>query len=253
MQNVVTHDAMGQALYDCFRGEKDHYIIERDDGYMNSSHLTPYFAEFGEWSDIEKRMPEFVHGHVLDVGCGAGRHTLHLQNMGFRVTAIDNSPMAIEVATTRGVKEAHCISVDDVAINPNFTFGEDASFDSIVMMGHNIGLLHGAEEGKNLLKAFHKISTSGARIIGSTREPGLTKDRDHISYQQWNLERGRMRGQVRFRIRHRKLVGEWLDYLFLSPNELEELADSTGWKLENVIRGNGEFGGESYLAVLLKQ
>lgn len=34
-------------------------------------------------------------GRALDLGCGPGRHALHLARLGWRVTAVDNSPVAI--------------------------------------------------------------------------------------------------------------------------------------------------------------
>lgn len=250
--NTFSDDAWGQAILDCHRGIEDHYIIERNDGYMDASSLEGYFADFKNWSDIERRMPEFVMGRVLDVGCGAGRHALHLQDNGFTVLGIDRSVIALEVAKERGVKRVCAISIDEIAEDPESFSAKYGVFDSIIMMGHNIGLLHGAVEGEKILKAFLRISSPHARVIGTTRDPKLTTSDDHRAYQKWNLENGRMRGQIKFRIRHRKLTGDWIDYLFLSPHELSDLADTSGWQLKDVIRGDGGFGNESYLAILSK-
>jgi SAM-dependent methyltransferase len=186
---------------------------------------------------------------VLDVGCGAGRHALHLQSLGFEVVGIDRSPLAIEVCKRRGVKNVFVISIDELAGGEV----EIGAFDSVIMMGHNIGLLHGWDEGRNILSGLSRITSPGARIIGTTRVPCKTDDPDHLAYQQWNRERGRMPGQIRFRIRHRKLASDWLDYLFLSPDEFRALAAGTGWRLETTLVGDGGFGGESYLVVLCKE
>ncbi len=48
---------------------------------------------------------EFVNGRVLDVGCGAGRHSLYLQKKGFDVLGIDVSPLAVKVCRLKGVKK----------------------------------------------------------------------------------------------------------------------------------------------------
>jgi cyclopropane fatty-acyl-phospholipid synthase-like methyltransferase len=40
-------------------------------------------------------------GRVLDLGCGRGRHTIHLAKRGFHVTAIDNDANAIDQLTER--------------------------------------------------------------------------------------------------------------------------------------------------------
>jgi SAM-dependent methyltransferase len=234
---------------DCLNGKETHYIVEREDGFADPGSLTMYFTDFADWSPIEKRMPEFVRGRVLDVGCGAGRHAIHLQNLGIEVVGIDQSPLATLVAKQRGVKQVHAVSIDEL-IEGGIDLG---IFDSVIMMGHNIGLLHGWNEGKKILAGLHRITSADARIIGTTRTPEETDDPDHLAYQAWNRERGRMPGQIRFRIRHRKLASDWLDYLFLSEEEFRRLSDGTGWRIETTIKGDGGFGDASYLAVLCKE
>jgi len=250
--NVCTNsgDAFGTALMDCFHGTETHYIVEREDGFADPSTLSPYFADYPEWGQAEKRMHEFVRGRVLDVGCGAGRHTLYLQRLGFEVVGIDKSPLAIEVAKQRGVKNACVVSLDELVVDGAPDLG---TFGSVIMMGNNIGLLHSFTEGRNTLKRLANVTSSDARIIGTTRTPGETNNPDHLAYQKWNRERGRMPGQIRFRIRHRRLAGDWMDYLILSREELEQLVEGTGWRLEATIDGDSEFGGRSYLAVLCKE
>jgi hypothetical protein len=85
----------------------------------------------------------------------------------------------------------------------------------------------------------------GGVVIGCGMNPYLTDDPDHRAYQQQNRARGRYPGQIRLRIRHRNLAGDWFDYLFTSPEELGELAALSGWRIEDITEP-----GPSYLAVL---
>lgn len=240
-------DAFGQALLDCYRGLATTYVIEREDGYIDPGQLTTYFTEHEDWPELEKPVPDLIHGRVLDVGCGAGRHCLHFQKIGLDAVGIDNSPLAVSVAKERGVKNAVAVSVDEMAGRNPPVLGR---FDSIVMLGHNIGLLHGLREGRKILSAFREITSPGARIVGTTCDAEKTGNKDHLEYQAWNISRGRMPGQIRFRIRHRRMRGEWMDYLFLSPEELEGLVAGTGWEVERISYGAAGFGNSSYLAVL---
>src|SRR5439155_545816 len=92
-----------------------------------------------DWNPVR---PELVcevrydSGRVLDVGCGGGCVCLHLQERGQDVVGIDVSPGAIEVCRRRGVRDVRLLSIDDV----DHSLGQ---FDTVVMLGNNIGLLGG--------------------------------------------------------------------------------------------------------------
>ena len=90
-------------------------IIERDDGYIaTGSDPGLYFREYRQWEPFERRAISYAYGRVLDVGCGAGRHSLYLQGQGLDVTAIDLSPGAVKVCKLRGVMRALVRSVTQV-------------------------------------------------------------------------------------------------------------------------------------------
>jgi hypothetical protein len=58
-----------------------------------------------------------------------------------------------------------------------------------------------------------------------------------------------MPGQVRLRVRYRTFATPWFDYLFLSPDELGDIADGTGWRVARIV-GDADPG---YVAVLEKE
>ncbi len=248
--DIDLKDAYGAALMACFRGEENRYVVERDDGYISIGRSDIYFQEYDAWSGLEQEMPSFVHGRVLDVGCGAGRHALYLQSRGHEVVGIDKSPLAVEVAKQRGVQYVLPLSIDDLVANPDPSLG---TFDSIVMMGHNIGLLHDFETGKRTLSRLAELTSPNGRIVGTTRDVSSTTKPYHLAYQEGNLRKGRMRGQIRLRIRYEMCVSDWFDYLFVSEQELRQMAHGTGWRLGKTIMGYGGFAGVSYLMVLCKE
>jgi len=92
-------DAFGRVLYDYSIGEYIHEVIEREDGFISVSKGPGiYFSEFDDWIPAEQEAMSFAFGRVLDIGCGAGRHALYLQDKGLDVLGLDSSPLALKVS-----------------------------------------------------------------------------------------------------------------------------------------------------------
>jgi len=227
----VNRDAYGELLLKQYRTRTDTAeIVERDDGYIDTgSDGGLYFRQYKQWSQVERRAIKLARGRVLDVGCGAGRHALHLQQDGFDVTGIDSSPGAIEVCKSRGLKQAIVRSITDVHL-----FKPD-SFETVIMFGNNFGLFGSPQRAKQILKKLHRITSADAQIIAGTLNPYKTNDPDHLDYHKLNKERNRMPGQIRMRVRYRRAIGAWFDYLFVSPEEMENIFRDTDWRITKFL------------------
>ena len=235
------HDAYGQEMWHCYKGHTSHEIVEREDGLIDIGTALPYFYQHAHWPVHEREAIQHAHGTVLDVGCGAGRVALYLQQQGHKVVAIDNSPLAIKVARLRGVKTARILSIRDIQTLKG-------PFDSIVMYGNNFGLFGGMTRARRLLAAMRKITSPHATILASASDPYKTSDPVHLAYQQRNRDRGRMSGQLRLRVRYRQFRGDWFDYLFASPAEVRAIVAKTGWTVSAIV----ESPGPGYVAILQK-
>jgi SAM-dependent methyltransferase len=237
-------DAYGQLIVAYLEGKLSYEIVERDDGSIGPSGGAPtYFAKYKNWPDWQKRAIKFARGRVLDIGAGAGRVSLYLQKRGCKVTAIDNSPLAIQVCRKRGVKDARVIAIDDVG---EFSPG---TFDTVVMYGNNFGLFGSRARAKQLLKTLHWRTTPNAVFIVESNDPYKTSDPSHLAYQKRNRKRGRMSGQLKIRIRFRESIGDWFDYLLVSQKEMQEILKGTGWKVREFF----DSGKSSYTAVIAKE
>jgi SAM-dependent methyltransferase len=245
-QITSRNDAFGLEMWACYKGGPPIEIVERDDGYIDAANSTgQYFAQFRDWPERQKRGMTFVRGRskALDVGCGAGRVSLYLQAQGFRVTAIDSSPLAVRLCKRRGVKDARVLAFDDLERI------RETEFDTVVMFGNNFGLFENARKAKRLLKQLHRMTTDGAVLIAETINPYKTNNPFHRRYQRRNRLRGRMAGQIRIRIRFHAFVTPWFDYLFVSPSEMKDILKDTGWKATNFL----EAARPSYVAVIEKE
>ncbi|MAF10834.1 methyltransferase type 11 [Candidatus Poribacteria bacterium] len=235
-------DAFGHMVRDHFRSGDAVEVIERDDGYIDTTAgAEAYFAPHDVWPPTKQAAIALVRGRVLDVGCGAGRVCLHLQERGLDVVGIDISPLAVETCRERGVRDACVLSITRVSRSLGI-------FDTVVMMGNNFGLFGNRQRARWLLRRLAGMTTADARIIAETMDPYMSDNPDHAGYHDCNRRRGRMGGQIRLRVRYKSHVGAWFDYLFVSKAEMSEILDGTGWRVAQFL----ESGGPGYIAVIEK-
>jgi len=234
-------DAFGQQFWAQYSGIESFEVMEREDGYIDVGDPKLYFTEYRDWAPFEQKAMEFVKGRVLDIGCGAGRHSLYLQQRGFDALGIDNSPLAIKVCRLRGLKKAEVMTIDEVNFKPN-------SFDTILMMGNNFGLFANFRKARRLLKRFYRMTSKDALIIAGTNDIYRTENPAHLRYQESNRRRGRMSGQIRMRLRLKEYTSKWFDYLMVSKGELNDILEGTGWKAKEFIDSDHS----SYICVMEK-
>ena len=244
--NMLTdiQDAYGHLLSDYHNGQENVEVVEREDGFIDVSRLGPlnYFAEYEDWAEHQRLAIAHATGQVLDIGCGVGRHCLYLQEHGHDVLGTDTSPLAIQTCQSRGLKNAVVAPITQLS-------SKIGTFDTILMMGHNFGLVGSYKRAKWLLRRFAAMTTDTAKIIAETLDPYQTEEPCHLAYHQFNRDRRRMSGQLRLRIRYRQYTTPWFDYLFVSKTEIEDILDGTAWRVERYIDAADT---PTYVAILSK-
>jgi SAM-dependent methyltransferase len=236
-------DAFGQQIYAYLKGKDALEIIERDDGYIDTSLNSKdlYFTYFKNWEKNEKEAIKFAKGKVLDIGCGAGRVELYLQKKGIDVLGIDNSPLSVKVCKLRGVKNVKNISITKInRLKPT-------KFRTVVMFGNNFGLFGNYKRSKYLLKELYKITSDDAIILAESRDPYKTNNPIHLAYHKLNKKQGRMGGELRMRVRFGTCIGNWFDYLLVSKSEMRSIIKGTGWEIKNFIDSKND-----YIAIIKK-
>jgi SAM-dependent methyltransferase len=224
-------DAFGHTMHDFLTDRAGYEIIERDDGFFSTS-AGPrhYFLEYGDWPACEQQAMEYVRGRVLDVGCGAGRHALYLQEQGFEVLGVDVSPLAIQVCQARGLRQAQVLSITQLSRRLG-------RFDTLLMLGNNFCLVGTPKRARWLLRRFYHMTPPDGRIVAGTRDPYQTDLPEHLAYHQRNRERGKMSGAARIRVRYKRFVSPWIDFLMLSKEELQTLLEGTRWGVREFLEG----------------
>ena len=228
MPNTDAYGALLQAHVD---ESEEIEIVERDDGFIDAHEgVWHYFTEFDDWFEEEKEAIGYANGHVLDIGCAAGRVCLYLQKEGYRTTGIDNSPGAIRLAKKRGVKNAICRSITRIDRRL-------APVDTFVMFGHNFGLFGNESRARWLLRKFKGLCNDDGLILATSRDASISDLPADVAYRRLNRRQGKLPGQMRVRIRYRDIRGPWFDFIFASKKEVIRIVDGTGWQVSHFIDG----------------
>jgi 2-polyprenyl-3-methyl-5-hydroxy-6-metoxy-1,4-benzoquinol methylase len=147
-------EPFGQALLDYWRGNKSAELIhEFKNGQKKRLSVSVFFRSHEEFLTTDNAI-EYCRGQILVVGAGTGGHALELEKQDYEITAIDICPQAVQIMTERGIKDAR---------QQDFLHFNSERFDTIFMLGHNIGMCETLNGIKGLIDT--KLSLSVSKIL----------------------------------------------------------------------------------------
>jgi len=222
-------DLFGRVLWDYYQGVSSEYFVRRDDNYGDRDGTARYFRSWEELPAHQRCLLGHARGQVLDVGAGAGAHSLVLQERGLRVMAIDKSPLAVAVCRARGVRDARVMD----ALAPEL---EDGGIDTVLMLGNNLGIAGSLHGLRSMLTSLRRIVRPGGQILAEFHDHTATHDPTHLRYQQWNTARGRYPGTVTMRIEHDGHCSHFFDWLLPKLSDLRSICADTGWRVARCIQ-----------------
>jgi SAM-dependent methyltransferase len=227
-------DVLGAAIWDYQHKKTGSKLwIHNPYGRKEEMPVEVYFRTVDEMPEMERLALQLCRGKVLDVGAGAGAHSLALQQLGIDVTAIDISPKAVEVAQQRGVQ---MIAQADI-----FQY-KSSKFDTLLLLMNGIGLtgtLAGLQ--RFLLHAKTLVKKSGQLIFDSS----------DIAYLYKNISKpaDKYYGEIVYQYEYQKEKTEPFSWLYVDRTTLGEIAASAGWQTEIIL----EDAYDQYLARLTQK
>ncbi|WP_296381008.1 class I SAM-dependent methyltransferase [Winogradskyella sp.] len=152
----MSKDLFGKALLDYQSGNYSEDLITSTNISDDDELPLPYlFRSYSSMPKLEQKALQFAKGKVLDVGCGAGNHTLWLQDKGLKVKAIDSSKGAIEVSKKRGVLNAE--------LKP--LLEETSTFDTILLLMNGTGIFQELAQVSKYLKHIKSLLNPNGQIL----------------------------------------------------------------------------------------
>ncbi len=225
----MSKDLFGKAILDYQQGNYSEDLVTETSISEEDELSLPYlFRSYDEMPKIERTALDLSFGNVLDVGCGAGSHSLFLQHeKGLHVTSIDISENAIKACSLRGLKDARFQDLLRL---------EGEVFDTILLLMNGAGMCGKLEnipdflqQLKTLLKPKGQILLDSSDIIymfDDTEDGGKLIPADVPYY-----------GEVIFTVKYKGEVDEPFNWLYIDYNTLRSAAMANGLDCELVQEG----------------
>ncbi|MEL6918686.1 MAG: class I SAM-dependent methyltransferase [Bacteroidota bacterium] len=235
---IYNVDVFGKAVLDYQLGNYDEDILTFSSLVEQDSIPLPYlFRGFDTMPPLEQKALGLCRGTILDIGCGAGSHSLYLQEKGMAVTALDSSKGAIKTCRLRGIKTTVCKDV--------YAYNE-AKFDTLLLLMNGIGL---AGKITNLNRFFGHLKSllkpDGQILVDSSDIIYMFQQDEDGGY--WIPDTDKYYGEVDFVITYKGLKSNSFPWLYLDYNTFKKEALNNNLTCEIVSLG----GHYDYLAKLL--
>lgn len=232
------NDVIGDALKDYLQGNRNAEINVHSDISEDSVIAVPYlFRKEVEMPALEREALKNCSGKVLDVGAGAGCHSLVLQGKGIAVSAIDTSAGAVEVMQKAGI---------DHVRNINFFELKNEQYNTILLLMNGIGIAGDLDGLNHLLEHAKTLLTDGGQIILDSSDLIYMYTEDDGSI--WVDLNSEYYGVVNYQMSYKNALGEWFKWLFVDQDTLKSYAEKHGYQFEILMDGEHY----DYLARLTK-
>lgn len=229
-------DLFGQAILDFqTHNSPEDLITETNISEADEMSVDYLFRSYNEMPKLEKKALQLAKGKILDVGCGAGSHSLYLQEKGFDVTAIDISPNAIKACQLRGVKNVRIQNLLEVENDPSESEQAKQKFDTILLLMNGTGIFGTlAETSKYLQKLKSLLNPNGQILIDSSDIIYMFDEDEDGSFL---VPANGYYGELTFTVSYKGQTEETFPWLYLDYNTLQNAAHANGLECELVVEG----------------
>lgn len=245
------HDPMGSAILEYQKTGKAARLrvlssmFEEDE--IPVAHL---FRGIEDMPELERTALDLTRGRVLDIGAGAGCHSIILQSRGLDVTSVDISPLSCEAMKLRGLRDVRCLDIledgrageSGLARDSGHAVrsGEDGQawyhgYDTILMLMNGTGIAGTVEDLAPMLKTVSGLLAPGGSILIDSSDLQYLYRNDDGSIDIDLC--GAYYGEVDYRMVYRNVKGKPFNWLYADFSLLHSAALKCGLSCEMVSEG----------------
>lgn len=174
-----------------------------------------FFREEEDFSVLEHLAIIESTGKILDLGAGAGAHSLVLQGKNKDVTALENSPGCASVMRSSGVEK---VVLDDFR-------NHKEQYDTVLILMNGLGLAGTLVELGGFLNHCKTLLKPGGQILADSSD--LT-----YLYQDGQTRPEGYYGEIRYQYEYHGEKGDWFEWLYVDQENLIAEAEKVGMSVE---------------------
>ncbi|MFA9191003.1 class I SAM-dependent methyltransferase [Flavobacterium sp. FZUC8N2.13] len=222
-------DLFGKAILDFqTNNTPENLITETSISEEDEMSISYLFRNFEAMPLIEQKALELAKGKTLDVGCGAGSHSLYLQNKrNLDVTAIDISKNAIEACQLRGLAHTKVTNILDL--------DSDEKFDTILLLMNGTGIFGTLKETAKYLQKLKSLLLPNGQILIDSSDIIYMFDQDEDGAHE--IPANGYYGELVFSLSYKGEKEDSFSWLYLDYNTLQNAAFANGLGCELILEG----------------
>lgn len=222
-------DIFGEALLDYQKGNYTEDI--KTFSSLDEEDLIPLpylFRTFNKMPAVEQKALQLCKGSILDIGAGAGSHSLYLQKKGHQVTAIDISAGAVATCKLRGVEKTVKSTILDYS---------ESKYDTLLLLMNGIGVCEKLKHLNDYLKHFKSLLKPNGQILVDSSDIIYMFEQDNDG-GYWIPENVPYYGEVEFTMQYKNQKSLPFGWLYVDYNTLKNAAETNNFSCELVSEGN---------------
>jgi hypothetical protein len=180
---------------------------------------------------FERYAIELARGPVLDLGAGAGVHSLELQGRGLDVLAVEDCGPLVELMRDRGVRRA---------VRADFRWWRGPRFETVLMLMNGVGPTATLEGLDRFLRHARAFVVDGGQLLIDSAE-AVPEPADHGSRAQTWPASGGYDGQAWIDLEFAGRRGRPFRELYTDAETLRARAVGAGWTTDVAFEDDGAF------------
>jgi SAM-dependent methyltransferase len=222
-------DLFGKAILDYqTNNSPEDLVTETSISEADEMPVSYLFRTYNEMPKLEQKALQLAKGSVLDVGCGAGSHTLALQNeRKLDVTAIDISENAVKACQLRGIENVKVANILDLDV--------ENKFDTILLLMNGTGIFGTLNETAKYLQKLKSLLNKGGQILIDSSDLIYMYDQDEDG--AYSIPAEGYYGELTFTVQYKGETEDTFPWLYLDYNTLQNAAIANGLKCELLLEG----------------